>query len=141
MDIFLYISFPLIYYLRLMLMKTINLVTTLLFCIIFINISSAQTVKQQQTNKKNSVKGIKLISNIKNDNLLKVEKDVTSTHKNTDEVKQKQIISKSNKQSSKIKMIKPTTVTPNTTKTKVEESKKYKLEYQKGIKTKEVEDE
>ena len=87
---------------------------------------NAQTVKKQQTNKKNSVKGIKLISNIKNDNLLKVEKDVTSTHKNTDEVKQKQIISKSNKQSSKIKMIKPTTVTPNTTKTKVEESKKYK---------------
>lgn len=123
-------------------MKTINLVTTLLFCILFINISSAQIVKQQQTNKKNSVKGIKLIPNIKNDNLLKVEKDVTSTtHKNTDEVTQKQIISQSDKQSSKIKMIKPTTVTPNTTKTKVEESKKYKLEYQKRIKTKEVEDE
>ena len=122
-------------------MKTLNLVMTLLFCVFFINILNAQTVKQQQTNKKNSVKGIKLISNIKNDNLLKVEKDVTSTHKNTDEVKQKQIISKSNKQSSKIKMIKPTTVTPNTTKTKVEKSKKYKLEYQKRIKTKEVEDE
>ena len=109
-------------------MKTINLVTTLLFCVLFVNISSAQTVKKHQTNKKDSVKGINLIPNIKNDNLLKVEKDVTSTHKNTDEVKQKQIISKSNKQSSKIKMIKPTTVTPNTSKTKVEESKKYNLD-------------
>ena len=122
-------------------MKTLNLSITILFCVFFINILNAQTVKQQQINTKKSVKGIKLIPNIKNDNLLKVEKDVTSTHKNTDEVKQKQIISKSNKQSSKIKMIKPTTVTPNTTKIKVEESKKYKLEYQKKIKTKEVEDE
>ena len=133
MDIFLYISFP-NFYLRLM--KTLNLVITLLFCVFFINILNAQTVKQQQINTKKSVKGIKLIPNIKHDNLLKVEKDVTSTHKNTDEVKQKQIISKSNKKSSKIKIIKPTTVTPNTTKTKVEESKKYKLEYQKKIKTK-----
>ena len=140
MDIFLYISFPLIYYLRLMLMKTINLVTTLLFCIIFINISSAQTVKQQQTNKKNSVKGIKLISNIKNDNLLKVEKDVTSTHKNTDEVKQKQIISKSNKNLSKIKMISPTTVVPNTTQRKGVKSSKSKYQ-RKKIKTKKVKDE
>ena len=122
-------------------MKTLNLVITLLFCVFFINILNAQTVKKQQINTKKSVKGIKLIPNIKNDNLFKVEKDVTSTHKNTDEVKQKQIISKSNKQSSKIKMIKPTTVTPNTTKTKVEKSKKYKLEYQKNIKIKKVKDE
>ena len=113
---------------------------TLLFCVFFINILNAQTVKQQQINTKKSVKGIKLIPNIKNDNLLKVEKDVTSTHKNTDEVKQKQTISKSNKKSSKIKIIKPTTVTPNTTKRK--DIKLSKSKYQrKKIKTKEVKDE
>ena len=137
MDIFLYISFP-NFYLRLM--KTLNLVITLLFCVFFINILNAQTVKQQQINTKKSVKGINLIPNIKNDNLLKVEKDVTSTHKNTDEVKQKQIIAKSNKKSSKIKMIKPTTVTPNTTKRK--DIKLSKSKYQrKKIKIKEVKDE
>ena len=127
-------------------MKTFNLATTILFCVFFVNISTAQISKKQQTNKQYPVKGIKMTPNIKNDNLLKVEKDVTSIYKQKDEVKQNQIISKLNKNQSKIKMIKPTTVVPNTNQTKTEESiqekgYKYKLDYLQQIKIKEAEDE
>ena len=117
-----------------------SIILSLVF-IFFTSILSAQTVIQKQKpDKQYHSKSIKK-ANTKNNNLIKVQEESISTSKYTGEVKQKQIISKSNKQSSKIKMINPTTVTHNTSKTKVEESKKYKLEYQKRIKNKEVEDE
>ena len=120
-------------------MKTLNLVITLLFCVFFINILNAQTVKQQQINTKKSVKGIKLIPNIENNNLIKVQVESISTD-STDEIKQNQIISNQKIKSSKVKMISPTTVVPNTTKRK--ETNPGKSKYQrKKIKTKEVEDE
>ena len=108
--------------------------------IFFTSILSAQTVIQKQkTDKQYHAKSIKM-PNTKNNNLIKVQEDSISTSKYTDEVKQKQIISKSNKNLSKIKMISPTTVVPNTTQRK--DVKPNKSKYQrKKIKTKKVKDE
>ena len=116
-----------------------NIILSLVF-IFFTSILSAQTVIQKQkTDKQYHAKSIKM-SNTKNNNLIKVQEESISTSKYTGEVKQKQIISKSNQNLSKIKMISPTTVVPNTTKR--EDIKPSKSKYQrKKIKTKKVKDE
>ena len=118
-------------------MRTIILSLVFIF---FTSVLSAQTVIQKQkTDKQYHAKSIKM-PNTKNNNLTKVKEESISTSEYTGEVKQKQIISKSNKNLSKIKMISPTTVVPNTTKR--EDIKLSKSKYQrKKIKTKEVKDE
>ena len=138
MDIFLYISSPkfiillLIYY---FIMKNFNVLTTLLFCVFFVNISTAQTLmKKQQTNKERLTNKTKTDSNT---NSADKKKDITSPKKNSEKPKQLEL----NRRSSKIKMISPTNVVPNTTKGKNVRIKKGKLKDQQKIKTKEVEDE
>ena len=108
--------------------------------ILFTSILSAQTVIQKQkTDKQYHAKSIKM-PNTKNNNLIKVKEDSISTSEHTNEIKQKQIISKQNKKSAKVKTISPTTVVPNTTQRK--DVKPSKSKYQrKKIKTKKVKDE
>ena len=82
MDFFLYISFP---NLLLRLMKTINLVAAFLFCIFFVNISTAQTVNKQQTNKEKLTKKTITESNIKSEDFSKDEqKDIILPKKNSE---------------------------------------------------------
>ena len=113
--------------------------------------TNAQVI-QKKADKWQLVNGVKLESRTSKTNLIKLKPTKVSTSvnsQNTDDVPKKndknvkppKVLKYGNQKSSKVKMISPTTVVPNTTKTKVEESKKYKLEYQKKIKTKEVEDE
>ena len=108
--------------------------------IFFTTTLSAQTVIQKQkTDKQYHAKSIKM-PNTKNNNLIKVKEDSISTSEHTNEIKQKQIISKQNTKSAKVKTISPTTVVPNTTQRK--DVKPSKSKYQrKKIKTKEVKDE
>ena len=108
--------------------------------IFFTTTLSAQTVIQKQkTDKQYHAKSIKK-PNTKNNNLIKVQEDSISTSEYTDEIKQKQIISKQSTKSAKVKMISPTTVVPNTTQRK--DVKPNKSKYQrKKIKTKKVKDE
>ena len=118
-------------------MKTLNLSITILFCIFFINISSAQTVKKQQTNKERLTKKTRTESNIKSVDVSKDEKkDIISSQKNPEKLKQLEL----NKEFSKIKMISPTTVIPNTTKRKDINLSNSKYKQQK-IKPKQVKDE
>ena len=118
-------------------MRTIIL--SLIF-VFFTSVLSAQTVIQKQkTDKQYHAKSIKM-PNTKNNNLIKVKEDSISTSEHTNEIKQKQIISKQNTKSAKVKMISPTTVVPNTTQRK--DVKPSKSKYQrKKIKTKKVKDE
>ena len=118
-------------------MRTIILNLVFIF---FTSVLSAQTVKQKQkTDKQYHAKSIKM-PNTKNNNLIKVKEDSISTSEHTNEIKQKQIISKQNKKSAKVKTISPTTVVPNTTQRK--DVKPSKSKYQrKKIKTKKVKDE
>ena len=120
-------------------MKILNVLTTLLFCVFFVNISTAQTVKKQQTNKERLTNKTKTDSNIKSSDFSNDEnKDITSPKKNSEKPKQLEL----NRTSSKIKMISPTTVVPNTTKGENIRIKKGKLNNQrKKIKNKKVEDE
>ena len=116
-----------------------SIILSLVF-IFFTSILSAQTVIQKQkTDKQYHAKSIKM-PNTKNNNLIKVKEESISTSEHTNEIKQKQIISKQNKKSVKVKMISPTTVVPNTTQRK--DVKPNKSKYQrKKIKTKKVKDE
>ena len=121
-------------------MKTFNVLTTLLFCVFFVNISTAQTLmKKQQTNKERLTNKTKTDSNIKSADFSNDEKkDITSPKKNSEKPKKFD----GNRKSSEIKMISPTTVVPNTTKGKNIRIKKHKLNDQrKKITTKKVEDE
>jgi hypothetical protein len=120
-------------------MKFFNVLTTLLFFVFFVNISTAQTIKKQQTNKERLSNKAKTGSNIKSADFSKDEKkDITSPEKNIQKPKQLEL----KRNSSKIKMISPTTVVPNTTKGKNIRINKGKLNNQrKKIKTKKVEDE
>ena len=89
-----------------------------LLCILFVNIVSAQTVKQiQKTEKKYHNQNIKTLKNTEDNNLIKVQEESISIE-STDNIKENQIISNQNTQSPQVKMIKPTTVVPNTTKSK-----------------------
>ena len=108
--------------------------------IFFATTLSAQTVIQKQkTDKQYHAKSIKM-PNTKNNNLIKVKEDSISTSEHTNEIKQKQIISKQNKKSAKVKMISPNTVVPNTTQRKDVKASKSKYQ-RKKIKTKKVKDE
>ena len=59
-------------------MKNFNVLTTLLFCIFFVNISIAQTVKKQQINKELLTKKTKTDPNIKSADVLSDEKKSVS---------------------------------------------------------------
>ena len=120
-------------------MKFFNVLTTLLFCVFFVNISTAQTIKKQQTNKERFTNKEKTESNIKSSDISQEEKkDVSPLKKNPEKPQQSDL----NRKSSKIKMISPTTVVPNTTKGKNVRIKEGKLNDQrKKINTKKVEDE
>ena len=122
-------------------MKNFNVLTTLLFCVFFVNILTAQTVKKQQTNKELFTKKIRTESNIKSADVLVDEKKViTSPQKNTQKSKKLEL----NRGSSKVKMISPSNVVPNTTKVKSIRMKKGNLNgQQKKHKstTKQVQDE
>ena len=105
-------------------MKNFNVLTTLLFCVFFVNILTAQTVKKQQTNKELLTKKIRTGSNIKSADVLVDEKKViTSPQKNTQKSKKLEL----NRRSSKVKMISPSNVVPNTTKVKSIRMKKGNL--------------
>ena len=98
-------------------MKNLNLTLVFLLCILFVNIVSAQTVKQRQkTEKKYHNQNIKTL-NTKDNNLIKVQVESISVD-SIDHIKENQIISNQNTQSPQVKMITPTTVVPNTTKSK-----------------------
>ena len=139
MDIFSYISCPKFIILLLFIMKFFNVLTTLLFCVFFVNISTAQTVKKQQTNKERLTNKTRTDSNIKSADVSADEKkDIILPKKNSEEPKQLEL----NRRSSKIKMISPTTIVPNTTKGKNVRMKKGKLNgQQKKDKPKQVQDE
>lgn len=129
-------------------MKTLRLVTTILFCIFCVNISNAQTIKKQQSNKQNAVKGVGFIPHVKNSNLSQVEKDDSAKKSNTKEkIKEHRILSKSNKSSSKIKIVNPTSSSPSQKRVKSSGSSqedifKHKLNYrQQQLKNKESKDE
>lgn len=129
-------------------MKTIRLVTTILFCILCVNISHAQTVKKQQSNKQDAVKGVGFIPHVRNSNLSQVEKDHSPKYSNQKkDIKERQILSKSNKNSLKINAVNPTNIEPNPNRAKSSESTKknilkHKLDYrQQQLKNKESKDE
>ena len=93
-------------------MKNFNVLTTLLFCIFFVNISIAQTVKKQQINKELLTNKTKTDSNIKSADVLSDEKkSVSLIQKKTQKSKKIDF----NIESSKVKMISPSNVVPNTT--------------------------
>ena len=117
-----------------------NVLTTLLFCIFFVNISTAQTLmKKQQTNKECLTNKTKTESNIKSPDVLSDEKkSVSLTQKKTQKSKKIDF----NIESSKVKMISPSNVVTNTTKGKNVRMKKGKLKgQQKKDKPKQVQDE
>ncbi len=120
-------------------MKNFNVLTTLLFCVFFVNILTAQTVKKHQTNKEPLNKKIRTESNIKSADVLSGEnKGVTSPKKNTQKSKNLEL----NRGSSKVKMISPSNVVPNTTKVKSIRMKKGNANgQQKKEKPKQVQDE
>lgn len=120
-------------------MKILNVLTTLLFCIFFVNISTAQTVKKQQTNKERLTKKTKTDPNIKSANVLSdKKKSVSLIQKKTQKSKKIDF----NIESSKVKMISPSNVVPNTTKGKNIGMKKGNLNgKQKKYKPKQVQDE
>ena len=96
-------------------MKNFNVITTLLFCVFFVNILTAQTVKKQQINKELLTKKIRTESNIKSADVLVDEKKViASPQKNTQKSKKIEL----NRRYSKVKMISPSNVVPNQTKVK-----------------------
>ena len=85
-------------------------------------------MKKQQTNKERLTKKTRTESNIKSADFSKEEKkDITSPKKNSEKPKQLEL----NRRSSKVKMITPTTVVPNTTKGKNIRIKKGKLNNQR----------
>jgi len=107
--------------------------------IFFTSVLSAQTIiKRQKNDKQYHSKSIKK-ANTKNNNLIKVQEELTSTVV-SDEIKQNQVISNQNIKSGKVKVISPTTVVSNRNRKK--ELKPSKLKYQrKKIKIKGVKDE
>ncbi|MAX68344.1 MAG: hypothetical protein CMP60_01465 [Flavobacteriales bacterium] len=93
-------------------MKNFNVLTTLLFCIFFVNISISQTVKKQQINKELLTNNTKTDPNIKSADVLSDEqKSVSLIQKKTQKLKKIDF----NIESSKVKMISPSNVVPNTT--------------------------
>ena len=118
-------------------MKTINVVTTFLFCVLFVNISSAQTVKKQQTNKERLTKKTRIAQNTRSADFLQDEQHITTLPK-VKHLKQEQTVT--NRGSGKVKMISPTSIVPHKTK---EQSYRPKYHQQREIleRTKEVKDE
>ena len=139
MDIFSYISCPKFIILLLFIMKFFNVLTTLLFCVFFVNISTAQTLmKKQQTNKERLTNKTRTESNIKSPDVLSDEKkSVSLTQKKTQKSKKIDF----NIESSKVKMISPSNVVPNTTKGKNIRMKKGKLNGQQKKDKPKVQDE
>ena len=116
-----------------------SIILSLVF-IFFTSILSAQTVIQKQkTDKQYHAKSIKK-PNTKNNNLIKVQEEPISTSKYTGEIKQNRVTSNQNTKSAKVKMISPTTVVPNITKSKEINPSNSKYKQQK-IKSKQVKDE
>ena len=120
-------------------MKLFNVLTTLLFCVFFVNISIAQTVKKQQINKELLTNKTKTDPKIKSTDVLSDEKkSVSLIQKKTQKSKKIDF----NIESSKVKMISPSNVVPNRTKGKNIRMKKGKLNGQQKIdKPKQVQDE
>ena len=122
-------------------MKNFNVITTLLFCVFFVNILTAQTVKKQQIDKELLTKKIRTESNIKSADVLVDEKKViASPQKNTQKSKKIEL----NRGYSKVKMISPSNVVPNQTKVKNIRMKKGDLNGQQKThkpKPKQVQDE
>ena len=121
-------------------MKNFNVLATLLFCVFFVNISTAQIVKKQQINNKELLtNNTKTDPNIKSADVLSDEqKSVSLIQKKTQKSKKIDF----NIKSSKVKMISPSNVVPNTTKGKNVRMKKGKLKgQQKKDKPKQVQDE
>lgn len=121
----------------------------IIICVFSTNIK-AQVV-QEQADKWQLINGVKLESGTPKNNLIKIEatkvspsvnsKNAADIPKKKDKaVKPPKILKYGNQKSSKVKMISPTTVVPNTTKRK--DVKPSKSKYQrKKIKTKKVKDE
>ncbi|MDG1719307.1 MAG: hypothetical protein P8H17_05735 [Flavobacteriales bacterium] len=120
-------------------MKNFNVLTTLLFCIFFVNISISQTVKKQQINKELLTNNTKTDPNIKSADVLSDEqKSVSLIQKKTQKLKKIDF----NIESSKVKMISPSNVVPNTTQGNNIRIKKGNLNgQQKKHKPKQVQDE